>query len=145
MALLTIRHSPVAHSSGHMLYFSPPAATGAVFDDVAANDFAASFIEQLSADGITGGCGGGDYCPNDSVTRAQMAVFLLRAKFGSGFSPAPATGVFDDVPIGSFADGWIERLAAEGITSGCGGSNYCPNDSVTRAQMAVFLVRAFDL
>jgi hypothetical protein len=125
--------------------FSPPAATGTVFDDVGANDFAAAFIEQFFADGITSGCGGGNYCPNASVTRAQMAVFLLRAKHGAAYVPPAATGVFADVPVGSFADSWIEQLALEGITSGCGGGNYCPNDPVTRAQMAVFLVRAFGL
>ena len=53
--------------------------------------------------------------------------------------------MFNDVPVGSFADRWVEQLAAEGITSGCGNGNYCPNDPVTRAQMAVFLVRTFGL
>jgi len=125
--------------------FSPPAATGTLFNDVAANDFAAAFIEQLANDGITGGCGGGNYCPNDNVTRAQMAVFLLRAKYGAAYLPPPATGVFTDVPPGSFADRFIEQLALEMITGGCGGGNYCPDDPVTRAQMAVFLVRAFNL
>jgi photosystem II stability/assembly factor-like uncharacterized protein len=125
--------------------FVPPPASGAVFGDVAAGDFAAAFIEQLFADGITGGCGGGNYCPTNSVTRAQMAVFLLRAKFGSGYAPPPATGVFNDVPVGSFADAFIEQMAAEGITGGCGNGNFCPNDPITRAQMAVFLVRTFGL
>jgi len=121
--------------------FVPPPATGTVFADVGAGDFAAAFIEQLFADGITGGCGGGNFCPNDDVTRAQMAIFLLRAKYGSAYAPPPATGVFPDVPLGSFGDSWIEQLAAEGITSGCGGGNFCPGAPVTRAQMAVFLVR----
>jgi hypothetical protein len=125
--------------------FSPPPATGTVFNDIASTDFAAAFIEQLFADGITGGCGGGNYCPNNPVTRAQMAVFLLRAKHGAAYSPPPPTGVFNDVPTGSFADRWIEQLAAEGITGGCGSGNYCPDNPVTRAQMAVFLVRAFEL
>jgi len=125
--------------------FSPPAAMGNVFLDVAANSFAASFIEQLFLDGITAGCGGNNYCPNAEVTRAQMAVFLLRAKHGAGYIPPPATGIFTDAPLGSFAVEWIEQLAAEGITVGCGGGNYCPNDSATRAQMAVFLVRTFNL
>ena len=100
--------------------FAPPSATGTVFADVGANDFAAAYIEQLAADGVTGGCGGGNYCPNDNVTRAQMAVFLLRAKYGSTYSPPVATGVFSDVATGSFGASWIEQLAAEGITSGCG-------------------------
>jgi hypothetical protein len=47
--------------------------------------------------------------------------------------------------VGSFADAFIEQLAAEGITGGCGGGNYCPADPITRAQMAVFLVRSFGL
>lgn len=123
--------------------FVPPPATGAVFGDVSANDFAAAFIEQLFVDGITGGCGYGDYCPSLPVTRAQMAVFLLRAKYGSGYLPPAPIGIFTDVPLGSFADAYIEQLAAEGITGGCGDGNYCPNDPVSRAQMAVFLVRTF--
>jgi hypothetical protein len=125
--------------------FIPPPATGLLFDDVAANSFAAAFIEQLFIDGITGGCGNNNYCPNDSVTRAQMAVFLLRAKFGSGFSPPPATGIFTDVPVGAFADRFIEELFRQGITGGCGNNNYCPTDNITRDQMAVFLVRTFNL
>ena len=129
------------HGSG----FSPPAATGNVFLDVAATDFAASFIEQFFLDGITSGCGNNNYCPNAEVTRDQMAVFLLRAKHGAGYSPPLATGVFDDVPLNHWAVHWIEQLAAEGITSGCGNNNYCPDAVVTRGQMAVFLVRTFGL
>ncbi|MBT8097390.1 MAG: S-layer homology domain-containing protein [Gammaproteobacteria bacterium] len=125
--------------------FRPPAATGNVFLDVGATDFAASFIEQLAADGITAGCGGGNYCPIAQVTRDQMAVFLLRAKYGSSHSPPTATGVFADVPLSHWAAPWIEQLADEGITAGCGGGNYCPGNAVTRDQMAVFLVRTFGL
>ena len=125
--------------------FSPPAAKGNVFLDVGAGDFAASFIEQLASDGITSGCGNNNYCPDSVVTRDQMAVFLLRAKYGSGYSPTPATGVFGDVPLSHWAVHWIENLAAEGITAGCGGGNYCPDAEVTRDQMAVFLVRTFGL
>jgi hypothetical protein len=44
----------------------------------------------------------------------------------------------------TFAD-WIEQLAAEGITGGCGGGNYCPNGASTRGQMAVFLTKTFPL
>ena len=125
--------------------YAPPPATGTIFADVPLGSFADAWIEQLFNDGITSGCGGGNYCPNDSVTRAQMAVFLLRAKYGAAYSPPPPTGIFADVPLGSFADRWIEQLAAEGITAGCGNQNYCPDDAVTRAQMAVFLVRTFGL
>ena len=125
--------------------YVPPAASGGVFLDVGAGDFAANFIEQLYTDGITAGCGNNNYCPDVGVSRAQMAVFLLRAKYGSGYSPSPATGVFNDVDLGYWAASWIEALAAEGITAGCGNGGFCPEEAVTRAQMAVFLVRAFDL
>jgi hypothetical protein len=40
---------------------------------------------------------------------------------------------------------YIEALAAAGITSGCGGGNYCPDAAVTRGQMAVFLAKALGL
>lgn len=126
--------------------FVPDPATGAMFSDVAAGSFAAAWIERLATEGITGGCGGGRFCPNNSVTRAQMAVFLLTAKSGSGYAPPAATGnVFLDVPLGSFAASFIEQLAREGITAGCGGGNYCPNSAVGRAPMAVFLGKSFGL
>ncbi len=125
--------------------YVPPAATGTVFLDVGAADFAANFIEQLAADGITAGCGNGNYCPDTVVTRDQMAVFLLRAKHGSSYSPPAPSGVFADVDPGHWAAAWIEQLAAEGVTAGCGNGNYCPTTMVARDQMAVFLVRTFDL
>jgi hypothetical protein len=107
--------------------------------------WAEDWIEALKNDGITSGCGNGNYCPEASVTRAQMAVFLLRARYGSNYTPPNATGVFADVPVGYWADDWIEQLAAESITGGCGAGIYCPDAPVTRAQMAVFLVRTFNL
>jgi hypothetical protein len=58
---------------------TPPPATGTLFADVPANYWAARWIEQLAADGITGGCGGGNYCPDQPITRGEMAVFLATA------------------------------------------------------------------
>jgi hypothetical protein len=132
--------------SKHGAAYAPPAASGDVFDDVPAGAFAADWIEQLAAEGIAAGCGGGDFCPNSAVTRAQMAVFLLKALLGSGHAPPPASGtVFFDVPANGFAAAWIEELADRGITSGCGGGAYCPSSANTRGQMAVFLVTTFSL
>jgi CSLREA domain-containing protein len=129
----------------HGSTYTPPAATGTYFGDVPISYWSAAWIEKLFADGITGGCGGVNYCPENVVTRAQMAIFLLRARHGSGYTPPAATGVFTDVLASYWAANWIEQLAAEGITGGCGGGNYCPEDPVTRAQMAIFLVRTFNL
>jgi len=129
--------------------FTPPAGTGTVFADVPLTYWAVNWIEKLYADGITTGCGTNPliYCPDSPVTRSQMAVFLLRAKYGAAYIPpgvGSSTG-FNDVPVTRWAAAWIKQLAAEDITTGCDSSNYCPDDSVTRAQMAVFLVRTFNL
>ncbi len=129
----------------HGAAYTPPNASGTIFSDVPSTYWAANWIEQLAGEGITSGCGTGIYCPETPVTRAQMAVFLLRAKHGSTYVPPVATGVFTDVPADYWAAAWIEQLAAEDITSGCGGGAYCPDQSVTRAQMAVFLVKTFNL
>jgi hypothetical protein len=86
------------------------------------------------------------YCPGEPISRAQMAVFLLMAKHGAGYVPPPSTGlVFVDVPIDHWAGDFIEQLAAEGITGGCGPGVYCPDGIVTRAEMAVFLTATFGL
>jgi hypothetical protein len=125
--------------------YAPPAGTGTRFADVPPGAFALDWIEDLASSGITAGCHPSLYCPDAAVTRAQMAVFLLKAEHGSAYIPPPASGVFADVsPSDPFAP-WIEELAAEGITVGCGGGNYCPDDVNTRAQMAAFLDATFAL
>jgi hypothetical protein len=129
----------------HGSSYVPPPPSGAVFGDVPATSFAAAWIERLAAEGITSGCGGGNFCPADLVTRAQTAVLLLRAEHGSAYAPPAPAGVFGDVPPTSLYASWIERLVAEGITSGCGGGNFCPAAPTSRGQMAVFVTRAFAL
>jgi len=128
----------------HGLCYTPPSCTG-TFADVACPSTFANWIEALAAEGITGGCGSGNYCPTNPVRRDQMAVFLLKAEHGSSYLPPECAGVFTDVPCpGTFAN-WIEQLAAENITGGCGGSNYCPGNPNTRGQMAVFITKTFNL
>jgi hypothetical protein len=118
-----------------------PAGWFADFLDVPQWDIFHDFIESIFRAGITAGCGGGHYCRDDPVTRAQMAVFLLKAEHGAAYDPPDCAGAFTDVVCPSqFAD-WIEQLAAEGITAGCGVDVYCPDEAVTRAQMAVFLLK----
>jgi hypothetical protein len=123
--------------------YQPPPATGTAFGDVPAGAFGAAWIERVLAEQITTGCGQGNYCPTAPVNRASMAVMLLRAKHGGGYLPPDAVGVFDDVPASDPFARWIERLAAEGITSGCGMNLFCPSQATTRGEMARFLVRAF--
>ena len=133
----------------HGATFTPPAATGTRFADVPSSFWAASFVEQLARDGISGGCGVNVFCPNAAVTRAQMAVFLVRARHGAGFTPPPATGaVFADVPAGYWAASFIEQLFADGITGGCTSTpqrRYCPDANASRGEMAVFLAKTYNL
>ena len=129
----------------HGSAWAPPPATGAVFTDVHQTDFAAAWIEQLHAEGVSAGCGQGRYCPDTIVTRAQMAVFLMRAVHGSGYAPPPPAGLFADLVLTDPFTPWIEELANEGVTAGCGNGDYCPNRPNTRGQIAAFLVRAFQL
>ena len=101
-----------------------------------------SFVTTLVSNGITAGVGGGNYGVDQPTLRQQMAVFLLKAKHGLCYMPPACTGDFPDVPCPSTFAAWIEALAAEGITGGCGGGNYCPTNPVRRDQMAVFLLKA---
>jgi hypothetical protein len=102
-------------------------------------------IERLDALGITRGCKppvNDLYCPTDNVTRGQMAAFLNRA-----LSLPVATVDFFVDDEGSVFEDDINAIATAGITLGCNpptNDNYCPNDNVTRAQMASFIVRAVD-
>ena len=122
----------------------PPAADGTAFQDVDAAVWWMPFVERLAALGITVGCGTDPlrFCPDDSVTRGQMASFLVRA-FQLG--DAPSAG-FTDID-GNTHQADIDALAAAGITAGCSTDppRFCPTQPVTRAQMATFLTRALGL
>ena len=102
-------------------------------------------MEELTRRGVTGGCGGPNYCPSAAVSRDQMAVFVLRTLDPALSPPACTTPMFTDVPASSPFCRWVEELARRGVTSGCGGGNYCPSAPITREQMAVFLSVAFGL
>ena len=97
-------------------------------------------INRLAEAGITGGCGDDQYCPEDLISRAHMAVFLDRALD----LPSVDDDFFEDDDNSAY-EGSINALAAYGVTSGCGGESYCPTGSVTRGQMATFLARALNL
>jgi hypothetical protein len=103
-----------------------------------------SAIERLAQAGITVGCNppsNTKYCPSDFVSRGQMAAFLTRAMSLLSYN-GPDRFVDDN---DSVFEGAIERLAQAGITLGCNPPNntrFCPEDFVTRGQMAAFLKRA---
>ena len=118
---------------------------GESFADVPSGNLFYPYIENLFHNGVTGGCAGGGYCPLNNVTRAQMAVFLMKAALGAVFLPTPATGtLFTDVPASNPFRAGSRSSSREGITAGCGGGLYCPDNPVTRQQMAVFLLKTLN-
>ena len=113
-----------------------PLVVGSPFDDDDGHALEAE-IASLAVSGITSGCSATAFCPDRPVTRAEMAAFLVR-----GFSLLPVEGrPFSDVGD-NFFEPEIASLAASGITLGCSVTSFCPEQSVTRAEMAAFLIRA---
>jgi glucose/arabinose dehydrogenase len=101
-------------------------------------------IEAIAAAGITTGCNppiGDQFCPGDPVSRAEMAAFLLRATGQADNLPAYG-GIFPDVPAGQWYTGYVERLAELDITRGYSDGTFRPAGLVSRAEMAIFIVRA---
>ena len=116
----------------------PASGTDAFWDD--AGSVHEGDINGLAASGITTGCGGGRFCPRNSVTRQEMASFLARMLV----LPGAAFDYFWDDDV-SMHQGDINRIASVGVTNGCATGRFCPTDPVTRGQMAAFLHRAFTL
>ena len=137
-----IHTTTVFRSSTRMAAFSPRGALPARGTDSLTTQLASPLT--LVELGITSGIGGGLFDPEGTVTREQMAAFLTRA-----LAEVPADGYcgtegpFTDVPYGLWSCKYVKRLVELGITAGIGEGLYGPGNPVTRAQMAVFLARAF--
>jgi hypothetical protein len=125
--------------------YLPPACGTPQFPDVPASSPFCRWVEELARRGVVNGCGGGNYCPADPVTREQMAIFTLHTLDPALSPPACGTPLFNDVPASSPFCRWIEELFRRGVVTGCGGGNYCPTDPVTREQMGVFISATFGL
>ncbi|HVR79562.1 MAG TPA: right-handed parallel beta-helix repeat-containing protein [Acidimicrobiia bacterium] len=128
-----------------LITVAPPASAAGTFidDDGSIHE---QDIEFIAAKGITKGCNpptNDRYCPKDDVTRGQMAAYLARARNLGNAKSAQFTDT-----SGSTFEADIDKIAAVGITKGCNpptNDRYCPDDEVTRGQMAAFLNRAFSL
>ena len=140
-----IKRSTMAVWLGRVLGGEEPAAIDSSrFADVEDDDWAAPHIERFTELGVTDGCATDPlrYCPDQDVTRAQMATFLVRAFKLDASDPRGFTDI-----DGDFHEANINALAAANITAGCATDplRYCPNQDVTRAQMATFLARALGI
>ena len=123
--------------------------TAATFADVTPSSYYFDAVNLMSARQITAGCGTNNasqklYCPSASVTRDEMAIFIVRTIVGAQAFSYSTTPHFDDVPSTYFAFPWIQKLYELGITAGCSVTpfNYCPASVVTRDEMAIFIIRA---
>jgi serine protease AprX len=138
--------------------YSCTAGGVSLFLDVAPTDPGCKAIHFVAAQGVTTGCGGGAFCPDDLVSREQMAVFLARALVGdavpvSGTVPGMGPYLCQQGGVSVFADvlptdqvcRHVHYIASRQITLGCGGGNFCPQTLVSRDQMAVFLAKTFAL
>ena len=114
-----------------------PTTTTDYFSDDDGQTFEGA-INAIAEAGITGGCEPGRFCKDARVSRAQMAAFLVRALD----VPSTSTDYFRD-DDGSTLESAINAMAEAGLTGGCGATTFCPNEPVSREQMAAFLVRAF--
>jgi hypothetical protein len=126
-----------------------------IFTDVPPSDQYFDYVSLMSSYGITAGCQASPplYCPGSPVTRAEMAVFIVRGlNLATNASLTyPATAYFQDVPPSGIPDSeffpYVQRLAQLGITAGCQASPplFCPDESIPQGEMAVFVIRGWML
>ena len=117
------------------------------FADVDDSDVHAPAIRSLAEAGAFEGtqCAPQQFCPQQALDRKTMAVWIIRVLDPQDPDPVNESR-FNDIDASSFEAPFIESMAQRGITAGCGdGTRFCPDRAVTRAQMAVFLSRAYDL
>jgi hypothetical protein len=136
----------------HGAAYTPPAASHYFADlPVAGKEWQEAWVDQFYSEGITSGCNTNPliYCPEKPVTRAAMAVFILRALEGASYTPPPPSHYFADMPVTDkeWMEPWVDEFYRRGITTGCGTGPliYCPENPVKRQAMAAFIVRAFNL
>ena len=112
------------------------------FTDVPANNLYFPWIQKMQDLGIAVPCSASQFCPDTPVTRGIMAVLIIRGRYGWP-TPAnyPTAPLFTDVGTGHPYFPWVQKMKQLGVTSGCGPATYCPDDPVTRGQMAVFIMR----
>lgn len=144
---LTIAGTGTGGYTNYVIQFlQKPAAPAQVFDDVPLTSPSVDYINLMRSLGITDGCATAPlrFCPTDPVTRAQMAVFLVRSVLNTDSFTFPSTPYFTDVPASHPQFKYIQKIRELGYTIGCNadGTAYCPASNVTRGQMALFLMRA---
>jgi hypothetical protein len=116
------------------------------FVDVPRDHWAYDYIEILYQGGYVAGCSADPlmYCPDNTMTRGESAVFVERGIHGAGYLPPnPTQAIFTDVPLWEWFAKWATRLWNDGYTAGCGTDPlvYCPLQEHTRTEGTVFFLR----
>jgi hypothetical protein len=126
-------------------YYTPPTPDGSTpFTDINGH-WAEAWIEALYDEGLTNGYEDQTYRPNSPVTRAEMAAFILMARNDPSYVPPPPSGgAFNDISD-HWAEAWIEQLKDEGIVAGYPDGSYRPEETLRRSEIAVYVLRGFDL
>lgn len=118
----------------------PPPSSPSSYSDVPSDHWAHRIVEELRERGALYGCAAGQFCPNDPISRADLAYAI--AKLNGQSYGAPSSPTFSDVGSGHWGYAAIEEVAGLGVITGCGGGKFCPDESVSRAAGAVFVRRA---
>ena len=116
---------------------APPSTTD--YGDVSSTNVHAEAIRTVATRGIADPCSAARFCPEAAVTRAEFATMLARTLE----LPASNSRAFTDVS-GTHAP-QIEALADAGLTAGCAPHSFCPNQRLSREQLAAFFARALEL
>ncbi|GAP93974.1 S-layer homology domain-containing protein [Leptolyngbya sp. NIES-2104] len=133
---LTLALGTIAGAAAPMVMVAPASAQS-TFSDVASNNFAAPFIQELASRNIIAGFPDGTFRPNDPVTRAQFAAILLKAFPNAQRVNTPIN--FSDVPSNYWGFQAIQNAYATGFLAGFPGGTFRPNDNIPRAQALVSL------
>ncbi len=116
--------------------------TPELFADVPSSHLFFDYITMMRTTGLTSGCTPTTYCPDRTISRGEMSVFLVRALYGLGDFAFPQTPYFTDVPPTHPFFRFIQKIRELGITLGCTATQFCPDDLVTRATGATLVIRA---
>ena len=146
MAVLIVRayHRGVLGDEG---FDEPPEPQDRLFVDVDPSAWYAKWVHQLYEDGFTSGCSVDElaFCPYRRVTKIELAVFMLRARYGPTFDPPPPQGIFTDLLVTNWRTRWAEAAFESGIMDACGANRFCPDYEPKRELIAAYMVRGFDL
>ncbi|NIM93363.1 MAG: hypothetical protein GTO18_06595 [Anaerolineales bacterium] len=134
------------HGAAHL----PPQPNEQVFDDVALSLWSVKWVTALWEDGFTAGCGTDPliFCPEQGHNRAEASVFALRILYGPDYLPPEPTGIFEDVDLGAWYADWAEAAYNAGLITACESAlnlQFCPENLVTRGEMAMILTKALGL